>query len=66
MYAGRVTCCPLVSNVEYAPTMYIKARYNTGQTDGRTDSCHNENNQHSEQDTLSYKELLLSQRDSLI
>jgi len=27
MYAGRVVCCPRVSNVEYAPT---------GQTDGRT------------------------------
>jgi len=28
MYAGRVTCCSLVSHVEYAPT---------GQTDRRTD-----------------------------
>jgi len=36
MYAGRVTCCPLVSHVEYAPPALLKLE-KMGQTDGQTD-----------------------------
>jgi len=37
MYASRVTCCPLVSHVEYVLRVLSKLE-KTGQTDGRTDA----------------------------
>jgi len=37
MYAGRVTCCPLVSQVEYAQSALLRLEKKRDiQTDGRT------------------------------
>jgi len=37
MYADRVTCCPLVSHVEYAPRALLRSEkdWTDRQTDGR-------------------------------
>jgi len=44
MYVGRVACCPLVSNVEYAPralfTLEKTGRHTNGRTDGRIPDCY--------------------------
>jgi len=44
MYAGRVACCPLVSDVKHAPCAQLRLEENTeqtdGQTEGRTPDCY--------------------------
>jgi len=37
MYAGRITCCRLVSHVEYRPRVLSRLEKKMGQTDRQTD-----------------------------